>query len=129
MKDEVADVDLVLVFNHQWAGNLAPIDVGAVGALQIDDDELAIFDDNAGVPLRDVSLGQDDVIALDTPNVHLGLVELKATLLSTLFRDDNREHCASSKPASPRGEARFRVSVEAMSVEDLPAHFRFVVSV
>jgi len=103
MEDEVTNVDLVLVLDHQRAGDLAPIHIGPIGTLEINDDELAVFDNDPRVALGDVTLGQDDVVALDASYIHLGLVELEATLLSTFFRDDNRKHSASGDIACMRG--------------------------
>ena len=55
--DKVTDVNLVAVFDDQWARNLAPIYVCAVGALEINDDELAVLKDNASMALRNVTFG------------------------------------------------------------------------
>ncbi len=89
---EIADVDLIAVLYDQGRCDLATIHIRAVGALEIDDDELAVFEHDAGVTFRDVSFGQDDVVALNTPNGHLGFVEFEATLVSTFFGDDDGEH-------------------------------------
>jgi len=45
--------------------------------------------------LGDIALGQDDVIALDSPDGDLGLVELHTLLRATFFCDDHSEHRAS----------------------------------
>src|SRR5262249_61877597 len=83
--DEVADVDLVGVLDDERARDLSAVDVRPVGALEIDDDELAVFEHDARVALRDVAFGQDNVVALHTTDGDLGLVEHHAALLATLF--------------------------------------------
>ena len=55
---EVADVDLVAFLDDQRPGDLAAVDVGAVGALEVDDDEAAVLEHDARVALRHVALGQ-----------------------------------------------------------------------
>jgi hypothetical protein len=44
------------------------------------------------VTLRDVPLGQDDVVALDAADRDLVLVEIERALGSTLLGDDDFEH-------------------------------------
>ena len=44
------------------------------------------------MPLRDVALGQDDVIPLHATDGHFGLVELEALLLAAFFVHHDREH-------------------------------------
>jgi hypothetical protein len=56
-EDEVADVDFVGVFDDVGSGDFASVDVGAVGAFEINDDELAVFDHDAGVAFGDVPFG------------------------------------------------------------------------
>lgn len=97
-QNEIADIDLVTVFDDQWRRDLAAVDVSAVGAFEVDDDELAVLQHDTGVTFRNVSLGQNDVIALDPPDSHLGFVELEATLVSTFFGDDDGKHSALPAP-------------------------------
>jgi hypothetical protein len=101
-EDEVADVDLVGLLDHERAGDLAPVDVRAVRALEVDDDELAVLEDDARVTLGDVALGQDHVVALHAADRDLRLVEVEPTLLAAFFRHSDREHSAVSRS----GEAR-----------------------
>jgi hypothetical protein len=98
MEDEVPDVDLVGALDDQRAGDLATVHVGPVGALQVDDDVLAVLQHDPGVPLRHVSLGQDDVVALDPTDRHLGLVEFQPPLFSALLGNDDCKHYASGNP-------------------------------
>ena len=98
--DEVTDVDLVRVLDDERARDLAPVDVGPVRALQIDDDELLIFEDDASVPLRHVPLGEDDVVPLHPPDGDLRLVEHHAALLAAFFLDDDGEHWLLREAAS-----------------------------
>jgi hypothetical protein len=44
------------------------------------------------VALRDVALGQDDVVALDAADRDLVLVEIERALRSALLGDDDLEH-------------------------------------
>lgn len=97
-QNEIADVDLVAVFDDQRRRDLATVNVSTVGALEVDDNELAVLQHDTGVTFRNVSLGQNDVIALDPPDCHLGFVELEATLVSTFFGDDDGKHSALPAP-------------------------------
>ncbi len=90
--DEVADVDLVGLLHDERARDLAAVDVRAVGALQVDDDELAVLEHDARVALRHVALGQDDVVPLHPPDGDLRFVEHDAALLAALLGDQDREH-------------------------------------
>jgi hypothetical protein len=105
-EDEVADVDLVGLLDHERAGDLASVDVGPVRALEVDDDELAVLQDDASVPLGDVALGQDDVVALDAADRDLRLVEIEPALLAALLRDSDREHSAFSRCGDARPTSR-----------------------
>src|SRR5204863_9512307 len=98
-------VDLVGVLDHQRAGDLATVDVRAVRALEVDDDELAVLEHDARVPLRHVALRQHDVVALHTTDRDLGLVEHHAALLAAFFRDDDREHRGPFDGRVARGSA------------------------
>jgi hypothetical protein len=99
LHDEVADIDLVRRLQDERARDLAPVDVSTVRASQIDDDELAVFEQDPGMSLRDVSLGQDDVIALDSPDGDFRLVKAQLLLFTTFFSDDQRKHVSSSRKA------------------------------
>ena len=90
--DEVADVDLIAGLHDERRRDLATIHVGAVRALQIHHDEAVVFEDDARVALRDVALGKDDVVPLDTTDRDLVLIEIEGALRSTLLRDDDFEH-------------------------------------
>src|SRR5437879_4492178 len=68
LEREVADVDLVALFQDLRRRNPLAVDEGAVGRLEIDDDELAVAQHDARVTLGDVALRQDDVVALDAPD-------------------------------------------------------------
>src|SRR5690606_14074393 len=107
-EDEVADVDLVGLLHHQRAGDLAAVDVGAVGALEVDDDELAVLEDDAGVALGDVALRQDDVVALHAADGDLRLVEVEPALLAAFFGDCDREHVGTlqDRKRHPSGTTR-----------------------
>ena len=45
-QNEVANVDFVVVLDHQRTGYLASIDICPVGALEVDDYELAVLEDD-----------------------------------------------------------------------------------
>lgn len=68
------------------------VDVGAVGAFQVDDDELAFFEDDLGVAFGDVAFGENDIVSLDPSDGDLVLVELQSLGFSTLFLDHNGKH-------------------------------------
>ena len=104
--DEVADVDLVALADDGGLGDLAPVDVGAVGALQVGDDEAAVPAEQPGVALGDVALGQHQVVALDAPDVDLGALERLAPLGAALLADDDREHRHSSRLSVVLGRHR-----------------------
>ncbi len=70
-KDEVTDVDLVALADDGRLRDLAAVDEGAVGALEIGDDETAVSIKQAGVALGDVSLREHEIIALHTADVDL----------------------------------------------------------
>src|SRR6185436_13063800 len=80
--DEVADGDLVGVLDDERARDLAPVDVRAVGALEVDDDELAVLEHDARVVPRYVALREHDVVALHATDGDLELVEHHAVLLA-----------------------------------------------
>ena len=84
----------VTVFDDEWRCDLAAVDVGAVRTLEVDNDELAVLEHDPSMTLGHVPFGQDDVVALDTPNGHLCFVELKAALVSAFFGDDKCKHWA-----------------------------------
>ena len=65
---EVADVDAIGRSDRRGPRDLAPVDVGAVRALEIGDLHLAGPHRQPRMPLRDVPLGEHDVIAGDAPN-------------------------------------------------------------
>src|SRR5204863_10173805 len=88
----VTDVDLVRVFDDERARDLATVDVRAVRALEIDNDELAVLEHDARVSLRHVPLREHDVVALHATDGDLGLVEHHAALLAAFFLDDDGEH-------------------------------------
>jgi len=90
--DKIADVDLVRVLDHQRTGDLATIDVRAIRALEVDNDELAVFEHDARMALRHVALRQHDVVSLHAANGDLGLVEHHAALLAAFFLDEYGEH-------------------------------------
>src|SRR6185436_3355652 len=87
--DKIADVDLVGVFDDERARDLATVDVRAVRALEIDDDELAVFEHDARVTLRHVALRQHDVVPLNAAYRDLRLVEHHAALFAAFFLDDD----------------------------------------
>jgi hypothetical protein len=91
-EDEIADVDLVVLFDDERAGDLSAVYIRAVGALQVDDDELAVLEHDASVPLGNVALRQDDVVSLHATDRHFGLVVFVTTLVPTLFGHHDREH-------------------------------------
>ena len=95
-EDEVADVDLVALADDRRLRDLPAVDVRAVGALQVGDDEPAVAEEEARVVLRDVALREHQVVALDAPDVDLVLVEGLPTLGAPLFADDDREHSGPS---------------------------------
>ena len=90
--DEVADVDLVRVLDDERTRDLATVDVRPVRTLQIDDDELTVLEHDARVALRHVAFWQHDVVALDAPDRHLGLVEHHAALFAAFFLNEYGEH-------------------------------------
>src|SRR5207248_1330041 len=102
--DEVADIDLVRILDDERTRDLAAVDVGAVRALEIDDDELAVLEHDARVALGHVALGQNDVVALHPTDGDLGLVEHHAALLAAFFLDVYGEHWL----LRPAGKARLR---------------------
>ena len=89
---EVADVDLVALADDRRLGDLPTVDVRAVGALQVGDDEAAVAEQQPGVVLRDVPLREHEIVALDAADVDLVLVERLLALCAALFADDDREH-------------------------------------
>jgi hypothetical protein len=59
------------------------------------------------VALRDVALGQDDVVALDAADRDLVLVEIERALRSALLGDDDLEHeLLSMDRATTRGRLK-----------------------
>src|SRR5262249_9799925 len=90
--DEVADVDLVGVLDDERARDLSTVDVRAVRTLEIDDDELAVFEHDARVALGHVAFRHHDVVALHAFDGDLGLVEHHAALLAAFFLDEYGEH-------------------------------------
>ncbi len=91
-QDEVADVDLVAFANDGRLRDLAAVDVSAVGAFEIGDDEAPVAKEEPGMVLRHVALGEHQVIALHPPHVDLVPIEGLATFGSPLLADDDREH-------------------------------------
>lgn len=102
-QDEVTDVNFVGVLNHQWTGDLSPIDVGPVGALEVDNDELAVLENDASVPLGHVSLGKNNVVALHPSNGYFSFVEIEAALVPALLGQRNRKHLGlpDALPSTP----------------------------
>jgi len=91
-EDEVADVDLVGLLDHERARDLPTVYVSTIRTLEVDDDELAVLEHDAGVALGHVALGQDDVVALYPANRHLLLVKVEAPLFSAFFGYGYRKH-------------------------------------
>src|SRR5262249_24170316 len=77
---------------------LAAVDVRAVRALQIGDDDAPVAEEQASMSFGNIALGQHEIVALHATDVDLVLVEDLATLGSALLTDDDREH--ASKGAS-----------------------------
>src|SRR5439155_25224831 len=79
---EVTDVDLVSLAHDGRLRDLAPIDVRAVGALEIGDDDAPVAEQEPRMALGNIALREHEVVALHTPDVDLVLVEDLATLRS-----------------------------------------------
>ena len=77
------------------AGNLAAVDKRAVRALEVDQDDFAILDDNAGMAFRYVRFWQDNVIAFHTPNENLGLVKCRCCGRTVFLGDGHTKHMNS----------------------------------
>ena len=73
------------------AGQLLAVDVGAVGGLEIQDDDLAVLDHDLGVLLGDVALGQADVVLVDAPDGDLFRFEVEPLGGSALLGEDDAE--------------------------------------
>lgn len=99
--NEIADVDLVTRLNDERRGDLATIDVGAVCALQVNDNEAVVFENNPRVTLADVAFGQDDIVALNPPNGDFILIEFHPALTAAFFRDHDCEHRSFVPFATP----------------------------
>jgi hypothetical protein len=84
-QDEVADVNFVRIFYDKRTRDLSAVDVRAVGALEIDNDELSIFENDPSMSLGDIALRQDNIVALNTPNCDLCFVEVQAALVPALL--------------------------------------------
>ena len=89
---EVADVDLVLGLDHLGTGDLLAVDEGSVGRLEIDHHHPPIAQHDLGVLLRDVALGQNDVVVVDPTDEDLRLVEVQPLGLPALFGDGDLDH-------------------------------------
>ena len=90
--DEVPNENLVIVPHRLLAGDLSPVDVGSVGALQIRDDVPTVTKKKPSVTLRDIPFGQKDVVSFDATNGQLVVGETLAAFASPFFANDNRDH-------------------------------------
>jgi hypothetical protein len=99
-QDKVAYVDLIFRLDYLRARDFSAVDVRAVRALQVDDDEFLVFDDDSTVTLRNVALGQDDVVALDSADADFSLVEVVGRLLAVLLTDRDCEQHGLLPPGS-----------------------------
>src|SRR5207253_418490 len=116
--DEVADVDLVALADDRRLRDLAAVDVGAVRALEVGDDEATVPEEQPRVVLGDVPLREHQIDALHAADVDLVLVERLAALGSALFADDDREHSGPGR--SLRGvEAQLRGETHPAYIRDL----------
>jgi hypothetical protein len=115
LQDEVTDVDLVVLGDRLFAGDLTSVDVGPVGALQIDDLEVAFLSKDTGVSLRYVPFGEDDVVPLHPPDRDLGLVELERRLLASLFTDRDGVHGRKDLRGSFEKQSHHRWPVENLT--------------
>ena len=90
-QNEITNVHSIAFGDFRRLRNFSPIDVGTVGAAQIRHDEDAIAIGNPRMLLRNVSLDEGEVVALNSTNSELigrkGLTPLRATLLA----DNNRK--------------------------------------
>jgi hypothetical protein len=98
VQDEVADVDLVRGTNDLRAGDLLAVHVGSVGALQVEDNDLPVLDDELGVLLGDIPLRQADVVLVDAADGDLFRVEVEAPGRAAPLREDHAETHAAVPP-------------------------------
>ncbi len=100
---EVADVDLVAFADDRRLSDLPAVDVRAVRALEIGDDEAPVAEEQPSVPLRHVALRQHQVVALHAADVDLRPVEGFAALRApfSLMITEN-----ISSPRGARAEVR-----------------------
>src|SRR5690242_12518592 len=59
---EIADVDLVPLAHDGRLGDLAPIDVSAVHALQVGDDDASVAKEEPGVALGNIALREQEIV-------------------------------------------------------------------
>ena len=95
---EVTDVDLVTRTNHRRRRDATAVEIGAVGALQVGNEEAPLPAEHLRVTLGDVALRQDDVIPRDAANGDLVLVELHPLGRSPLLRHVQRQHRGNFAP-------------------------------
>jgi hypothetical protein len=91
-EDEVTDVNLIAFANDGGLGYFPTVDVGAVRAFQVANDEATVPIKQSGVVFGDVAFGQHQLVALYAAYVNFGLIKDLATLGAAFFRDYDREH-------------------------------------
>ena len=91
-KDEVSNIDFVSLTNNRGLCDSSPVDIGSVGALEVGNDESTIPGKQSRMMLGHVSLGQHQLVALDSADVDFGSIENFAPFVAALFCDDDRKH-------------------------------------
>src|SRR4029078_374103 len=94
---KVADVDAIGRCDDRGSRDLAPVDVGAVRALEVGALHPVAALRQARVPLRDVAFRQDDVVTGDASNGDLVLVEGEHLWLASLFGQRELDHRPSPR--------------------------------
>src|SRR5262249_54087789 len=104
-KHEVSNVDLVAFADDRRLGDLPPVDVRSVRALQVGDDDASVAEKQPRMALGDIALRQHEVVALHAAHVDFMLVECLATLGSPLLANDDRKHARMKMAPKERSPA------------------------
>ncbi len=90
-KNKVTEIDFITGSNDRCLGDAPTIDISAIRTFRVCDDKAPLAIEQLRMPFGDVTLGEDDVISLNTADTKFRLAKFLATILFALLGNDDRK--------------------------------------